>query len=496
MRYGLSEEQLTEIIRLLGNYPEIEEAVLFGSRAIGTYKESSDVDIALKGEKVTASLAAKLKFYFEEETYLPFFFDFIAYSSITNEALKEHIDVKGVSIYRNGWKECKLGDVVEITSSKRIFYSDYVPEGIPFFRSKEIIERALGESSGEPLYISKEKYFEIKEKFGTPQNGDLLISAVGERAGIPYVVKNQGDFYFKDGNLIWFRNINPCLNIEFFYSWIKSNIGQMTLESIMIGSAQKALTIIGLKNLEIPLPPLPEQKAIASVLSSLDDKIDLLHRQNKTLEGMVEVLFRQWFVEEASDDWEEVKLGNYVKMNNLTIKKDFNYETIEYLDTSSITEGKIEEFQSLNINKAPSRAKRIVKHNDIVFSTVRPNQKHYGIIKNPVNNLIVSTGFCVLTCDKISPYFVYILLTTDEMTEYLHSIAEGSTSTYPSLKPSDIAKIEFQLPPKEKLKSFSDYAESVWGKIENNSNQIQTLEKMRDNLLPKLMSGEIRLNLD
>src|SRR5659263_21148 len=140
----------------------------------------------------------------------------------------------------NEWKEYKLGELAEITSSKRIFYSDYVLEGIPFFRSKEIIEKALGQKTNETLYISKEKYDDIKQKFGSPIDGDLLISAVGERAGIPYVVKDLGDFYFKDGNLIWLRNIKSELNIDYFCYWLKSIIGQFSLESIMIGSAQKA----------------------------------------------------------------------------------------------------------------------------------------------------------------------------------------------------------------------------------------------------------------
>ena len=100
MKYGLSEAQLQEIITFIGQYPEVEAAVLFGSRAIDTYKEASDVDIALKGPGVTASLAARLKFDIEEDTYLPYFFDFVAYPTITREALKAHIDGKGVCIYR------------------------------------------------------------------------------------------------------------------------------------------------------------------------------------------------------------------------------------------------------------------------------------------------------------------------------------------------------------------------------------------------------------
>ena len=131
--------------------------------------------------------------------------------------------------------------------------------------------------------------------------------------------------------------------------------------------------------------------------------------------------------------------------------------------------------------------------NDVLISTVRPNQKHYGILKHPDEDIIVSTGFCVITCENIDPHFIYILLTTDGMTEYLHTIAEGSTSAYPSLKPSDIESLEFQLPPEDKLHVFSEYADNTWSKIDYNHSQIRTLEKLRDTLLPKLMSGEVRV---
>ncbi|MBU6361974.1 MAG: nucleotidyltransferase domain-containing protein [Chloroflexi bacterium] len=118
MKYGLSEAQLQEIITFIGQYPEVEAAVLFGSRAIDTYKEASDVDIALKGARVTHGLAAKMKFDIEEDSLLPFFFDFVAYPLITNEALKTHIDTKGVVIFRRGgageWKSCKLGELALI----------------------------------------------------------------------------------------------------------------------------------------------------------------------------------------------------------------------------------------------------------------------------------------------------------------------------------------------------------------------------------------------
>ncbi|WP_321992648.1 restriction endonuclease subunit S [Marispirochaeta aestuarii] len=277
----------------------------------------------------------------------------------------------------------------------------------------------------------------------------------------------------------------------FIYYLLKS----MDFQQFNVGSAVPTLNRNHIHPLGVKRPPLTEQKAIASVLSSLDDKIDLLHRQNKTLEAMAETLFRQWFVEEADESWESAKLGDYVKTNTSLLKKDSMLSEIQYLDTSSLTEGKTSEIQLLSIEEAPSRAKRTVKHNDILISTVRPNQKHYGIVRNPDENLIVSTGFVVVTCNTLSPFFIYLFLTSSEMTEYLHSIAEGSTSTYPSLKPSDIERLGFLLPPKELLDEFDRICNTIWTKIETNYNHIKNMELLRDTMLPKLMSGEIGINV-
>jgi type I restriction enzyme S subunit len=291
---------------------------------------------------------------------------------------------------------------------------------------------------------------------------------------------------------------NPkLLDSHFLLYFFKSNPGQHELlqHESQVGVPSISNPLTSLKSVSLKLPAIAEQKAITAVLGSLDDKIDLLRRQNKTLEAMAETLFRQWFVEEADKNWEEVSLGDVVEINRSSIDRNYQHSFIQYLDTGSLTEGRIESFQLLSLSEAPSRAKRLVQHNDVLISTVRPDQKHYGIIKNPVENVVVSTGFCVLTCTKIDPHFVYLLLTSGEMTEYLHTIAEGSTSTYPSLKPSDIGSIVFQRPPNVRLKQFADIARNSWEKIAKNNIQIHTLEKLRDTLLPKLMSGEVRVAL-
>ena len=148
------------------------------------------------------------------------------------------------------WNRGKIGQHCEITSSKRIFYSEYVETGVPFYRSKEIIETSQGQSISEPLFISQEKYEEIKEKFGVPGPGDMLLTSVGT-IGIPYIVKQDDYFYFKDGNLTWFRNFDKELLSEFLCYWIGSSEGYGILNNTTIGSSQKALTIAALKNIEI-----------------------------------------------------------------------------------------------------------------------------------------------------------------------------------------------------------------------------------------------------
>jgi type I restriction enzyme S subunit len=375
------------------------------------------------------------------------------------------------------WKEYKLESLAEITSSKRIFYSDYVTEGIPFFRSKEIIEKSLGETSGETLYITREKYFEIKKKFGAPENGDLLISAVGERAGIPYVVKNQGDFYFKDGNLIWFRNINPILNIDYFYSWLKSNIGQMTLESIMIGSAQKALTIIGLKNLEMPLPPLPEQKAIASVLLSIDHKIDLLHIQNKTLESIAELLFKKMFekyfinLEDGKHDW---RVGKIEEL--FILQRGFD------LPIQSRVEGKYPIFAASGFSGGHQEFR--VKSPGVTTGRSGLLGKVFFILEDfwPLNTSLFIKEFKIGT-----PLFSYFILKSIDLESF------NAGSAVPTLNRNHVHEYEILIPPVNLIQEFENLMFTNFKKIKKNQIQIQTLEKMRDTLLPKLMSGEVRI---
>lgn len=181
-------------------------------------------------------------------------------------------------------------------------------------------------------------------------------------------------------------------------------------------------------------------------------------------------------------EWREYKLKELADFNPDSLTAKSKLQFINYLDTGNITKGKIDTIQYLNLStdKVPSRAKRIVKKNDIVYSTVRPNQEHYGIIKNPVDNMIVSTGFVVLRSkeDKCYSDFLYYFLTLPENTEYLSNVAEDSTTAYPSITPDVIMDMDISLPPLPEQKAIAEVLSSLDDKIDLLTRQNKTLEDL------------------
>ncbi|HHT3725108.1 TPA: restriction endonuclease subunit S [Citrobacter freundii] len=199
------------------------------------------------------------------------------------------------------FKTYALEDVLEITSSKRIKMAEYVQSGIPFYRSKEIIEKSNNQPVSTDIFITCEHFDKIKMKFGAPEAGDILLTSVGT-LGVSYQVSNDDLFYFKDGNLTWFRNFNSRVLSGYIYCWLKSPLARKKLDEISIGTTQRALTIASLKKIQIKIPSLDVQKKIVFIYESLSKKIINNGKINQTLEQMAQALFKNWFV-----DFEPVK---------------------------------------------------------------------------------------------------------------------------------------------------------------------------------------------
>jgi len=172
------------------------------------------------------------------------------------------------------------------------------------------------------------------------------------------------------------------------------------------------------------------------------------------------------------------KIQDIAEFDPENIGKDFSFSTINYLDTSSVIEGKLDEIQTLSLDDAPSRAKRLVKENDIIISTVRPNLRHYYLVKNPQENLVVSTGFVVIRPTGVNPHYLYYFLTAPLFIEYLSGIAASHTSTYPSFPPDVIKNAEIDLPSLPEQQKIGKILYDLDSKIENLQNQNKILDQI------------------
>lgn len=391
------------------------------------------------------------------------------------------------------WREVKLEDICEITSSKRIFMADYVDSGIPFYRSKEIIEKQRGNNISTELFITEEKYEEIKQKFSVPQEGDILLTSVGT-LGIPYIVRENEKFYFKDGNLTWIKKSKNFLP-EYLYYYLISDEGKFKLENISIGTTQKAITIVGLKGLEISLPPLDIQKKIAGVLGALDDKIELNSKINNNLEQQAQALFKSWFVDfepfggTMPKDWKNGKLGDFIE-----IKRGGSPRPIqEYLVPNGLNWLKISD-ATAETSPYILEIKEHIKPeglNKTVFvkkgSLVLSNSATPGIPKFLDIDTCIHDGWLYFPNSLFSNEYLFLLF--NHIRKDLISLGNGSVFT--NLKTDILKNFEAILPAKEVLRRFDSIISSIFISIKYNREETATLTTLRDMLLPKLMSGEI-----
>jgi len=295
------------------------------------------------------------------------------------------------------------------------------------------------------------------------------------------------------------------VNIKFIFYQLDLQLNR--LQSISHGTATKYLTIPLLNEIEVNLPSIETQTRIASILSALDDKIELNRQTNATLEAIAQAIFKEWFVDfhfpgatgEMQDSelgpipkgWRVGKIGEICEVNKNTISKRDVFEQIEYLEISGVNRGVISKTTIYSYGAEPSRAKRKLSHGDTVLSTVRPNRGAYFLALNPSSTLIASTGFAVFSPITVPSSFLYLFLTASEQLEYYGHVADGGA--YPAINSNLIIDIDLVVPSTDVLNDFQSIVESLFEALDNNNSQSTIIAQTRDVLLPKLMSGEIEV---
>lgn len=387
------------------------------------------------------------------------------------------------------WKEYKLNEVGSLQRGKskhRPRYAFHLYGGkYPFIQTGEIREASK--------YL--ETYTQTYSEAGLAQSklwkkGTLCITIAANIAELAIL---KLDACFPD-SVIGFIPNKEKSNVDFVFYTLKHF--QKELQQMGDGSVQDNINLGTFDQIKFPFPPLPEQKSISEILSSIDDKIDLLHRQNKTLEQLAETLFRQWFVEEAEESWEIVqletlgkiicgktpskKIAEYFNVGIPFIKiPDMHGKTFVFDSKDSLTELGLA--SQLNKTLPPkSICVSCIATVGLVVMNAKTSQTNQQI-----NSIVPSK-------DNYR-YFLYLKMVS--MKDELLAMASGGTAT-DNLNTGNFSNIEIALPNENLLSEFDDKVSPMFEKIFQNQTQIKTLTKLRDTLLPKLMSGEVRVKSD
>ena len=359
------------------------------------------------------------------------------------------------------------------------------------------------------LGISIDKYFmpSVANVIGTDLRKYKLITKgkfacnpmhVGRDERLPVALYTENEPAIVSPAYFMFEIIdNSILNEDYLMMWFRRPEFDRLCWLHTDGSVRGGITWDDICRMKVPVPRLDEQIEIVQSYQAITDRIALKKRINDNLQSQAQTYFNLIFADKDTEKplpqgWKVAKVGDYCVDNVANLSKADDFESILYLDTGSITSNYIVELQELNLltDEIPSRAKRKATDGDIVYSTVRPNLRHYGLLQNPPENLIVSTGFAVLHNKglEVANEFLFMWLTNESILDYLQAIAENSVSTYPSLNVSDLMNVKVIVPDADTLERITRFLSSIFTAISQNNRQIQMLTKSLDTLLPKLLS--------
>lgn len=523
MNDGLKDQQRNAILGVLNQHPKIERAILFGSRAMGTFTPTSDIDIALYGDltlRDQARIADEL-----DQLSIPYTVDLVRMKTVTSPELLEHIKEHG-----REWKvggggmagERRYIPASEFCASVRDGTHDSpkpVENGRKLVTSRHLTSGRLDLTDA---YLISEEDFLAINKRSKVDRWDVLISMIGT-VGEPCLIKEEPDFAIKNIGLFKTKSEDDG---KWLYYFLRSKDAQQSIREQSRGTTQQYIPLGALRDFPILVCDYPgEQKAIAGVLGALDDKIELNRRMNATLEAMARALFQSWFVDfdpvrakldgrppaaldpataalfpEHLEDsklghipkgWQACTLGDIAK--NVSITFDFKRTPeVVFINTGDVLEGDfLHSKRSLHAG-LPGQAKKSIRPDDILFSEIRPANKRYAYVDFDSSDYVVSTKFMIIRGSKdIHPRLLYRILTAKETLDEFQVQAESRSGTFPQITFDSISHLPIVLPPIEIQEAYQRAVGKMDAQIKVNKEQSRTLATLRDTLLPKLLSGEV-----
>ncbi len=395
-----------------------------------------------------------------------------------DDSVKKKVPELRFKGFTDDWEERKLGEVATLSSSKRIHLSDYVTEGIPFYRGSEISTGGI--TGNQELFISQEKFDEIKEKYGVPSEGDILVTAVGTLGNLWKVDSRR--FYYKDGNLIQISKMQ--VNSDYLLTYFTGGIGKKRLLDSAAGSNQKALTMVKMREITVDFPSEEEQQKIGSFFKQLDDiialhqrKLDLLKEQKK---GYLQKMFPKNGAKVPelrfagfADDWEERKLGEIFNYEQPTkyIVKSTEYD--DTFNTPVLTAGKS---FLLGYTDEITGIKNATVENPVVIFDDFTTGSHY--VDFPFK--IKSSAMKLLSLNDNSDNF-YFMFNTLKNIKYVPQSHERHWI-------SKFSEFEIYKPSQEEQQKIGSFFEQLDNTIALHQRQLDLLKEQKKGFLQKMFA--------
>lgn len=366
----------------------------------------------------------------------------------------------------------------------------FVDDGVPVIRGGNLSPDVGVRIKDEGLvFVTEEKASEFERS--VVEFGDIVFTCWGTINQIGLIDESARYKRYVISNKQMKLSVNPeAADHRFIYYLFSSPDKQSEILNNGIGAAVPGFNLGQLKKMPLSLPSISEQKAIVGVLASLDDKIDLLHRQNKTLEAMAETLFRQWFVEEAGDGWKDAKLPDEFEFEMGTSPKGDTFN--EDGDGMPMYQGNADfGFRFPQRRVYTIAPKRAAKSGDTLVSVRAP----VGAQNMAFETCCIGRGVAAFRLKKDPDFTVYTYYKLRAMmAEFKQFNAEGTV--FGSISKRDVSELAIVVPPGDRIEKFQEQVGPIDAKVVANCKQIISLEKLRDRLLPKLMSGEVRVFCD
>lgn len=397
----------------------------------------------------------------------------------------------------------KLGDVATVKGGKRLPKGTNLitePNSHPYIRVRDLNNQSTLELNDDFEYVDDETQKSIARYIVGA--GDIVLSIVGT-IGLVAIVGESLHKANLTENCVKLTQLDG-VDRDYLYYFLKSGLGQAEIAKGTVGAVQAKLPIKNIQDIDVVLPDIATQQKISSILRSIDNKIENNQKISDNLQQQLATIYKSWyqdFSRVADEEFIETEYGmipkgwHYTLLGDLcqsiSVTHKFDKEELIFLNTGDVEDGRFLHSDFMAVKDMPGQAKKTIAPGDILYSEIRPANRHFAYVNIPSDDYVVSTKLMVIRAKNIDSRRLYHYLTSDDILIELQHQAESRSGTFPQIRFENVSRLPVLIADERTENRFTDILHCVYDQIDHLNIQNEKLTELRDSILPKLMTGEI-----